>query len=77
MASSAKKSVVRVEMNNRNKQGITVASKNLVFLYAMRPLTASKAPELPFLSLYEFLRYWRVEPPAFALTEDEISEEWK
>eukprot|EP00973_Karenia_brevis_P083864 11637158-Karenia_brevis.AAC.1 len=71
------RSAVRLELTTRNKRGITVLSKNFVFLYAMRPLTSEAAPELSFLSLYEFLRYWRVEPPVYALTEDEACQDWK
>eukprot|EP00973_Karenia_brevis_P075924 10548685-Karenia_brevis.AAC.1 len=33
------------------------------------------APELPFLSLYEFMRYWRVEPPAFVTDVGDLQDE--
>ena len=39
----------------------------------MRPVDEPGAPDLEFLSLYEFLRYWRVELAAFPRSEAEMS----
>eukprot|EP00973_Karenia_brevis_P009432 1273439-Karenia_brevis.AAC.1 len=43
----------------------------------MRPLQSPTAPELAFLSFHEFLRFWRVEPPAYVFSEDDMNEEWE
>ena len=44
-----------------------------MYLYGMRPMDEPGAPELPYLSLYEFLRYWRVELAAFPRSVGELS----
>eukprot|EP00959_Pyramimonas_sp_CCMP1952_P040887 855078-Pyramimonas_sp.AAC.1 len=39
----------------------------------MRPVDAPGAPDLAHLSLYEFLRYWRIELAAFPRTGAEVA----
>eukprot|EP00973_Karenia_brevis_P088586 12282579-Karenia_brevis.AAC.1 len=66
---------VRMEFTYKPTGHSSITTKNLVFLYCMRPMNSKYAPELPFLSLYEFLRYWRVEPPAFVSDVGELEHE--
>ena len=44
-------------------------------MYASRPLTDERAPELPYLSLYEFFRYWRIELAAYVVSDKDIHNE--
>ena len=53
---------------------VRIVSKSPVFMYGMRPVDEPGAPELAYLSLYEFMRYWRVELAAFPRSERELSE---
>ena len=53
---------------------VRIVSKSPVFLYGMRPVDEPGARELAYLSLYEFMRYWRVELAAFPRSERELSE---
>ena len=46
-----------------------IVSKSPVYLYGMRLVDEPGAPDLAFLSLYEFLRYWRVELAAYPRSE--------
>ena len=48
-------------------------SKNTAFLYTVRPLERKgKCTELKYLSLCEFLRYWRIELVTYPLTPTDI-----
>ena len=51
---------------------VRVVSKSPVYLYGMRPVDEPGAPDLAWLSLYEFLRYWRVELAAYPRSEWEF-----
>ena len=45
----------RLEIDERDPRNVKIISKNMAYLYAMRPLDETeRAPELKFLSLYEF-----------------------
>ena len=45
----------RLEIIERDPRNVNIISKNMAYLYAMRPLDETeRAPELKFLSLYEF-----------------------
>ena len=65
-----------LEADKRKMEGsknIRIVSKSPVYLYGMRPVDKPGAPDLEFLSLCEFLRYWRVELAAFPRSEAEMS----
>ena len=50
---------------------VRLVSKSPVLLCGMRPVDETGALELAYLSLYEFMRYWRVELAAFPRSERE------
>ena len=54
---------------------VRVVSKSPVFSCGMRPVDEPGAPELAYLSLYEFMRYWRVELAASPRSERERERE--
>ena len=41
----------------------------------MRPMQDSRFPELPYLSSYEFFRYWRIELAVYVVSDKEIENE--
>ena len=43
--------------------------------YAFRPLNDPRAPELAYLSLYEFFRYWRIELAAYVVSDKDLERE--
>ena len=55
---------ITLEADRRNRRRPRIVSKNPAFLYGMRPLDSKLAPEMRYLSLYEFFRYWRIEQAA-------------
>ena len=66
----------RLEVDLRDPRHAKIVSKNTAYLYAMRPLhETERAPELKFLSLYDFFRFWRIELAAYALSDADI--EWE
>ena len=69
------KNKVRMEFDNRDTFNTTIITKNAAYLYAYRPLTDERAPELPYLSLYEFFRYWRIELAAYVVSDKDLDEE--
>jgi hypothetical protein len=66
---------IRMEYDDRDKRNIRIVSKNSAYLYAFRPLQDSRAAELPYLSLYEFFRYWRIELAAYVVSDKDIGNE--
>ena len=66
---------IRMEYDERDKRNIKIVSKNAAYLYAFRPMQNSRFPELPYLSLYEFFRYWRIELAAYVVSDKEIENE--
>ena len=69
------KNKIRMEFDNRDNYNTTIITKNAAYLYAYRPLTDERAPELPYLSLYEFFRYWRIELAAYVTSDKDIQDE--
>ena len=65
----------RMEYDARDKRNIRIVSKNAAYLYAFRPMQDSRFPELPYLSLYEFFRYWRIELAAYVVSDKDIGNE--
>ena len=65
----------RMEFDDRDKRNIRIVSKNAAYLYAFRPMQDTRFPELPYLSLYEFFRYWRIELAAYVVSDKEIGNE--
>ena len=66
---------IRMEYDDRDKSNIRIVSKNAAYLYAFRPMQDTRFPELPYLSLYEFFRYWRIELAAYVVSDKEIGNE--
>ena len=65
----------RMEFDDRDKRNIRIVSKNAAYLYAFRPMQDTRFPDLPYLSLYEFFRYWRIELAAYVVSDKEIGNE--
>ena len=64
--------MTRMEYDERDKRNIKIVSKSAAYLYAFRPMQDTRFPELPYLSLYEFFRYWRIELAAYVVSDEEI-----
>ena len=64
-----------MEYDHRDKQNISMLTKNAAYMYAYRPLADERAPELAYLSLYEFFRYWRIELAAYVTSDKDIQDE--
>ena len=45
---------VHMEYDHRDKHNISMLTKNAAYMYAYRPLADKRAPELAYLSLYDF-----------------------
>ena len=66
---------VQMEYDSRDISNIKIETKNPAYLYAFRPLHDRRAPELPYLSLFEFFRYWHIELAAYIVSDKEIEHE--
>ena len=52
----------RIEVDKRNPSRAILVLKNIAFLYGHRPCTDKS---LWYLSPYEFMIYWRIEPATY------------
>ena len=66
---------IRMEYDDRDKSNIRIVFKDAAYLYAFRPMQETRFPEHPYLSLYEFFRYWRIELTAYVLSDKDIRNE--
>ena len=68
-------SKIRMEYDDRDKNNIRIESKNAAYLSAVRPMQDTRFPELAYLSLYEFVRYCRIESTAYVISGKDIVNE--
>ena len=66
---------IRMEYDDRDVENIRIVAKSSAYLYGFRPLNDVRAPELAYLSLYEFFRYWRIELAAYVISDGELANE--
>ena len=66
---------ILMEYDDRDKSNIRIVTKNAAYLYAFRPTQDTRFPELAYLSLYEFFRYFRIELAAYVISDKDIGNE--
>ena len=64
-----------MEYDDRDVKNIRIVAKSSAYVYGCRPLNDARAPELAYLSLYDFFRYWRIELAAYVISDAELARE--
>ena len=70
-AGSAEGGGHRLELDYKDSRNVQLILKSVASLYAARPLQRAQGSDLAWLSLCEFLQYWRVEPVKCAVSVGE------